>query len=218
MPEVISPGPAAVLKAASIRRTEDTSPFDDPASASAVSRHDEPPDRLSVLLRVAHRGFSVLRFNFRGVGRSQGAFDHGTGDCRMRRPRSTGRRDHRIPRRAPAGSPGFLLRRLDRHAASDAPARGRRFHLDRDRPPISMTSPSSRPAPPRADRAWREGRGGAAERRQHAGREAEDAEGHRDRPAGRSRRQSLLRRQARAADGRPSRPIWTCGSPTCASA
>ncbi len=43
----------------------------------------------------AHRNFSVLRFNFRGVGRSQGSFDHG--------PRSIGRRPS-IRRHAPAGS------------------------------------------------------------------------------------------------------------------
>jgi alpha/beta superfamily hydrolase len=29
----------------------------------------------------AHRGFSVLRFNFRGVGRSAGEWDDGRGEC-----------------------------------------------------------------------------------------------------------------------------------------
>ena len=53
----------------------------------------------------AQRNFAVMRFNFRGVGRSQGSFDHGTGrTVPMPPPRSTGRR-RSIRKRAPAGSP-----------------------------------------------------------------------------------------------------------------
>ena len=78
----------------------------------------------------AERGFSVLRFNFRGVGRSQGMFDHGAGELsdaaaaldwvQSINPEARGLLDRRL-----------LLRRLDRHAASDAPARDRGLHLDR---------------------------------------------------------------------------------------
>jgi uncharacterized protein len=34
----------------------------------------------NLFYQFAARGFSVLRFNFRGVGRSQGEFDHGSGE------------------------------------------------------------------------------------------------------------------------------------------
>ena len=36
----------------------------------------------SMFHMFARRGFSTLRFNFRGVGRSQGLFDHGQGELR----------------------------------------------------------------------------------------------------------------------------------------
>ena len=36
----------------------------------------------SLFHMYSRRGFSVLRFNFRGVGRSQGVFDHGQGELR----------------------------------------------------------------------------------------------------------------------------------------
>ena len=74
------------------------------------------------------RGFSVLRFNFRGVGRSQGYFDNGPGELadaasaldwlQLQNPDSRS-----------CWIAGRLVRHLDRHAAADAPARDRRLRV-----------------------------------------------------------------------------------------
>ena len=52
------------------------------------------------------RGFSVLRFNFRGVGRSEGLFDNGPGSSPTPPPRSTGCKPI-MPMPRPAGSPAY---------------------------------------------------------------------------------------------------------------
>ena len=51
-----------------------------------------------------HRGFSALRFNFRGVGRSQGGFDHGIGELSDAASALDWAQTVN-PRRAAAGSP-----------------------------------------------------------------------------------------------------------------
>ena len=53
----------------------------------------------------AKRGFAVLRFNFRGVGRSQGAFDHGTGELSDAASALDWAPDRPSRSRAAAGSP-----------------------------------------------------------------------------------------------------------------
>jgi alpha/beta superfamily hydrolase len=58
------------------------------ASPIAIILHPHPqfggtmnnPLAYHLYYTFANRGFAVLRFNFRGVGRSQGAFDHGQGE------------------------------------------------------------------------------------------------------------------------------------------
>jgi alpha/beta superfamily hydrolase len=81
MPEIIINGPAGRLEA----RYQHAGRVDSPI---ALILHPHPqfggtmnnPIVYNLYYAFTERGFSVLRFNFRGVGRSQGYFDNGPGE------------------------------------------------------------------------------------------------------------------------------------------
>jgi alpha/beta superfamily hydrolase len=81
MPEVIFTGPAGRLEGRFHQSATRGAPL-------AIILHPHPQFGgtmnnqivYNMYYSFAERGFSVLRFNFRGVGRSQGNFDHGSGE------------------------------------------------------------------------------------------------------------------------------------------
>ena len=81
MPEVIFNGPAGRIEGRYHHNKA-------PGAPIAILLHPHPQFGGTMNNPIVHalhysfveRGFSVLRFNFRGVGRSQGSFDHGTGE------------------------------------------------------------------------------------------------------------------------------------------
>src|SRR5262245_50697658 len=81
MPELIINGPAGRLEARYHHETGSNSPI-------ALILHPHPQFGGTMNNQVVYalyylfveRGFSVLRFNFRGVGRSQGYFDNAPGE------------------------------------------------------------------------------------------------------------------------------------------
>ena len=81
MPEVIFTGPEGRLEGRYHHASEPRSPI-------AIILHPHPQHGGTMNNKVVYnlyhtfvaRGFSVLRFNFRGVGRSQGEFDNGLGE------------------------------------------------------------------------------------------------------------------------------------------
>jgi len=81
MPEVIIPGPAGRLEGRYRPGRDDKAPL-------AMILHPHPNGgghmntelTLSLFDMFKDRGFAVLRFNFRGVGRSQGSWDQGLGE------------------------------------------------------------------------------------------------------------------------------------------
>jgi len=81
MPEVIFPGPAGRIEGRYHQSKEKQAPI-------ALILHPHPQFGGTMNNPIAHslhymfmeRGFSVLRFNFRGVGKSQGIFENGAGE------------------------------------------------------------------------------------------------------------------------------------------
>ena len=81
MPEVIFAGPAGRLEGRYQPSKEKNAPI-------AIILHPHPQFGgtmnnqivYNLFYTFVNRGFSALRFNFRGVGRSQGHFDHGAGE------------------------------------------------------------------------------------------------------------------------------------------
>ncbi len=81
MPEVVFNGPAGRLEGRYHHNN-------DPESPVALILHPHPQFGGTINNQIVYhlyysfvqRGFSVLRFNFRGVGRSQGLFDNGAGE------------------------------------------------------------------------------------------------------------------------------------------
>lgn len=81
MPEVVFTGPAGRIEGR-------YHPSKTKGSPIAIILHPHPqfggtmnnPVIYQLYYTFVNRDFSVLRFNFRGVGRSQGSFDHGQGE------------------------------------------------------------------------------------------------------------------------------------------
>ncbi len=81
MPEVVFTGPAGRLEGRFQPAKKRNAPI-------AIVLHPHPEFGGTMNNQIVYqlfymftkRGFAVLRFNFRGVGRSQGAFDHGSGE------------------------------------------------------------------------------------------------------------------------------------------
>ena len=157
MPEVIFTGPAGRLEGRYHPAKQKNAPI-------AMVLHPHPQFHGTMNHQIvyqcyyafAHRGFSVLRFNFRGVGRSQGSFDHGTGELSDAASALDWAQTDQSGSARLLGR-GLFVRRLDRHAAADAPAGGRRLHLDRAAgQSLRLLVPRALPVV-RPDRAWREG-------------------------------------------------------------
>ncbi|WP_353622850.1 alpha/beta hydrolase [Aliirhizobium terrae] len=202
MPEVIFNGPAGRLEGRYQPSQEKSAPI-------AIILHPHPQFGGTMNNQIVYqlfymfqkRGFTTLRFNFRGIGRSQGEFDHGAGEL------------------SDAASALDWVQSLHPDSKSCWVA-GYSFgawigmQLLMRRPEIEGFM-SIAPQPNTYDFSFLApcpssgliingdlGQGCAREGRERPRREAEDAEGHSDHAQDRGERQPLLQRPGRNADGR----------------
>ena len=81
MPELVLPGSAGRIETRYSSRKDDTAPI-----ALILAPHPRAGGHMNhpVAVQLFHlfmkRSFNVMRFNYRGVGRSQGEFDQGIGE------------------------------------------------------------------------------------------------------------------------------------------
>ena len=129
MPEVIFAGPEGRLEGRYQKGRDENPPV-------ALILHPHPMFGGTMNNRAcyelynlfARKGFSVLRFNFRGVGRSQGEYDQGQGRTGGRRDRARLSPIHE-PQRALRLGRRLFFRFVDFNAAFDAPAGNCRLHF-----------------------------------------------------------------------------------------
>lgn len=81
MPDIVLPGSAGRLEARYSRRKDDSAPIalilHPHPRAGGTMNHPVPVQLYHLFVK---RGFTTLRFNYRGVGKSQGEFDMGIGE------------------------------------------------------------------------------------------------------------------------------------------
>ena len=126
MPELIFPGPEGRLEG---RYHPQPGKPDAPI---AIVLHPHPQYGGTMNNRVVYNlhyafhnmGFTVMRFNFRGVGRSQGEFDQGVGELSD----AASALDYLQAQFEALLGRRFQLRRVDRDAVADAPPRDHRLH------------------------------------------------------------------------------------------
>ncbi len=131
MPDIILPGPAGRIEARYQRQKA-------PGAPMALVLHPHPQFGGTMnnplvydLFHMFHGlGCTTVRFNFRGVGRSQGTFDSGAGEL-SDAAAVLDWMNTLYPNPVFRLGVRDFLRRLDRHAASDAPARDHRLRLHR---------------------------------------------------------------------------------------